>query len=374
MKEIVRNSHRLPGLRRRHRLHNFTLSLMLMLLTACDVHEFPDKGRADAASGLVPFTLHLRFDTELPLYQEITHTVRSSTKAASDIRYQVSAYRSETRQYTRTADTTLVFTKSESEPLEDSLRLYLPEGQYKFIVWTDYVDAGSRTDKHYDTSDWSEIRVQGTPHPGNTDYRDAFRGTVESRVTADTLSYGTGVNRAEVAMQRPLAKYKFITTDYHKFVDYIVEQQALSLSRRQSGREPEDADTKTGDSRSIDPTAYRIVFRYSGNMPDSYNIYTDKPSDVRTGVWYESRLTPTDEREAELGFDYLFVNGSESKIQVSIELYDEDDKLLTVIPTIELPVIRSRQTVVKGDFLTAESGGGVSIQPEFDGEYNIEYR
>ena len=38
---------------------------------------------------------------------------------------------------------------------------------------------------------------------------------------------------------------------------------------------------------------------------------------------------------------------------------------------IEVPLKRSMLTTVKGSFLMPDTGGGVAIDPGFDGEYNI---
>ena len=38
---------------------------------------------------------------------------------------------------------------------------------------------------------------------------------------------------------------------------------------------------------------------------------------------------------------------------------------------IEVPLQRNRHTVIRGMFLMSEASGGVSINPEFDGDYNL---
>ena len=55
------------------KLYHILLSMILLVtVVACDVHEFPaDRGE------LVPFTLHLDFDTEMPLYEVIPYETRS---------------------------------------------------------------------------------------------------------------------------------------------------------------------------------------------------------------------------------------------------------------------------------------------------------
>ena len=42
---------------------------------------------------------------------------------------------------------------------------------------------------------------------------------------------------------------------------------------------------------------------------------------------------------------------------------------------INVPIVRSKMTVVKGEFLTSKATGGVTINPSYDGDdYNIEIK
>jgi hypothetical protein len=38
---------------------------------------------------------------------------------------------------------------------------------------------------------------------------------------------------------------------------------------------------------------------------------------------------------------------------------------------VEIPLRRGELTVVRGPFMTMQSQGGATINPEFDGEFNI---
>jgi hypothetical protein len=108
-------------------------------------------------------------------------------------------------------------------------------------------------------------------------------------------------------------------------------------------------------------------------MPCSYNIFTDKPADAWTGISFESRMETLSETEVSLGYDYVFVNGSESTLSLTVEVYDKDGKKMSSSQPIQVPVVRSKLTVVRGEFLTSEASGGVSINPGYDGDdYNVE--
>lgn len=166
-------------------------------------------------------------------------------------------------------------------------------------------------------------------------------------------------------MERPLAKFEFISTDLQEFITKAMEE----LSKKKAGQ----TDARDGDTvdPAIDLSKYRVVFYYSGYMPCAFNIMDNKPCDSMTGVSFESTIKAVDEHEARLGFDYVFVNGKESSVMVTVALLDEDGTQLSRSNQIEVPLKRSMLTVVKGSFLIQETGGGVAIDPDFEGEFNI---
>ena len=116
---------------------------------------------------------------------------------------------------------------------------------------------------------------------------------------------------------------------------------------------------------------YRVVFYYVGFMPDTYSMFTDKPVDSVTGVTFQSVLRRMDDAQATLGFDYVFVNGKESAVTVRIGIYDDEGTQLSLTEPIEIPLKRNHHTVLRGKFLMSEASGGVTINPNFDGDHNL---
>ena len=114
-----------------------------------------------------------------------------------------------------------------------------------------------------------------------------------------------------------------------------------------------------------------MVFYYVGFMPNTYSMHTDKPVDSSTGVMFESTLKKLSESEASIGFDYVFVNGKESAVTVQIGIYDNEGTQLSLTEPIEVPLKRSQHTVMTSMFLMSEASGGVTINPDFDGEHNL---
>ena len=366
----------------------------LLCVTSCAVHEWPEPSPADVI-------VNLDFDTQLPQYKVLNEegTRASHDGRDYDIRYTIAAYRLlQDGSYAEEPFLLKVFSKDEIEELNATFRFSIDEGSYRFYVWTDFVLAGTRSDYFYNTTSFRRISLQGT-HEGNNDFRDAFSGSADLQVirrgSKETPSTVT------VQMRRPLAKFEFITTDLQEFITKTIEamirkEEAEAAAKAgetksEGGDNPEDitpieSDTKTdGDTKSDDDTKsdgdtktpvvdlekYKVVFFYSGYMPNAYNMMEGKPCDSATGVKFSSAISAIDSHDARLGFDYVFVNGKESSVMVTVGLYDEEGTQLSMSNQIEVPIKRSMLTTVRGSFLMQNTGGGVAIEPGFDGEYNI---
>ena len=366
----------------------------LLCVTSCAVHEWSEPSPADVI-------VNLDFDTQLPQYKVLNEegTRASHDGRDYDIRYAIAAYRLlQDGSYAEEPFLLKVFSKDEIEELNATFRFSIDEGSYRFYVWTDFVLAGTRSDYFYNTTSFRRISLQGT-HEGNNDFRDAFSGSADLQVirrgSKETPSTVT------VQMRRPLAKFEFITTDLQEFITKTIEamirkEEAEAAAKAgetksEGGDNPEDitpieSDTKTdGDTKSDDDTKsdgdtktpvvdlekYKVVFFYSGYMPNAYNMMEGKPCDSATGVKFSSAISAIDSHDARLGFDYVFVNGKESSVMVTVGLYDEEGTQLSMSNQIEVPIKRSMLTTVRGSFLMQNTGGGVAIEPGFEDEFNI---
>lgn len=390
--------------------------LSISLFSACSVHQWPSDEPVK-----MPFLLHLNFNTDLPIYQEIEATRIDNTKAITDnhdMRYIINAYRTDdSRMESREADTTFVFTKADLTKWDFSAPLELYEGTYTFRVWADYVNPSSKADKYYDTNDFAEIILaRRNDHAGSNDYRDAFRGYVTATVISPE-HYTTSMvdkidNQATVEMMRPMGKYQFISTDVDRFILHVAQMlaskgelanedldqitkliQEININKTKGdagnaagngGANADGSGSADGSQASnkelwelllsrIDISQFKVVFRYNAFMPCSFNMFTDKPADAWTGIAYTSTMRVEGDKAVLLGYDYVFVNGSETTLSISVEVYDKDGELISSSNPIQVPVVRSRLTTVKGSFLTTKASGGVAINPGFAGDdYNVQ--
>ena len=337
------------------------MCMPLWLLTACDVHEWPDTPES------VKFHLRLNYETDMTLWNHLYKgdiieqgygETYDNHQEYGKIRYVVRAYpilekNRATPDYTQE----FTFTKNISEVYDYEVSLDLPAGNYQIKVWSDLVKSSADA-YFYDATNFAEIVLQGE-HEANTDHRDAFRGINSISLVADIMEHIP--DTLDIAMQRPLAKYEFITTDLKEFID-----KEFEILQKEAASRGEDPPSR------VNTDDYKVVFYYSGFMPNAYNINTDKPVDSKMGVLFESKIGVLSENEASLGFDYVFVNGKKSAVTVQIGLYDKEDRQLALSEPIDVPLQRNHHTILKGSYLMQQASGGITINPEFDGNFNIE--
>ena len=358
-------------------LKAFLLALTAFIgLTACDVHEEPHIDYGD-----IDYYLDLVYEGDMPLYQEIlfSRSYDNESRAsffAHDVRYIIKVYPAGANTKSRFDDTplrTFVFTDRSDAAMDRRLKISLPEGDWDIYAWTDFVDLGKTDDKYYILDDWSAISLPSpSVYEGSNECRQTFRGMTRVNVVHP---YRFMENEtlpdycATVDMVRPTAKFEFVSTDVEEFVKRLPD-----LTGRGSRKDNESRGEI--DSRSLsraDLEDFKVVFRYTAFNPSVYNIFTDKPTDSRTGMSFESFMDVRDDGIV-LGFDHVLVNSSETIVNVSCEVYNSDGDKIASSPSIEVPVLRGKYTTVKSEFLTSSSQGGVSINPGFDGDYDIEIK
>lgn len=359
------------------------LIAMMAAFTGCDVHEFPSVIPEPEPPVEKKAVLHLMLDTdEMDYYQTITVGDGAKSRGVEDdthsLRYIVRAYTVDEAR--RSGSRAVIECYDGTVPKDDShtslrIPLSLAAGTYDIAAWVEHVPAGTVGDYYHDTSDFYEIPLAGVTaatsytHRANNDNRIAWRGmtriTVDSDgavYTADSPEKETEV--VEMQLKSPMARYHFITTDLDEFI-----------SRHAATGPSVDHAPGIGAPAAPNLDDYRVVVRYTGYMPCSYSVFTDKPVDSRLGVSYEGKLSSIDGKSTQLGFDHVFVNGSATSVQVSLELYRRrDNALLSSSGVIDVPLIRGRYTLVTGAFLTTSSGASMGINPGFNGEFNIEIK
>lgn len=353
--------------------------LVVLMLGACDVHEFPDGGDQPTTEPMSKCVLHLKLDTaSMPLHTVINYEEDGSvtrTRSLSDphdFRYIISIYRVNSRNSRdigspgTPAWKTLTYVRpGESRDLDFDIPLELPAGYYQIYAWGDFITAGTTDDRYYHTMDFAELMVRDDEngmHQGNKHEREAFRG--EASVTIDNTMVAPASNdtiHIYSDMERPMARFRFIATDVDKFMDRLRAEAA------ENGDNPAGA---PAHAPSLDD--YTTVVRYTSYMPSTYNAILDVPVDSRIGRYFTGTISQINDISAELGHDFVFVNHREAAVQVALETYDRrTGQQISSTPTITVPLKRGHITEVQGAFLSSKVQGGMGINPDFDGSYTI---
>lgn len=293
-----------------------------------------DVKKGSEAVGFSNVILNLNFPSPtLPDFQSL-----KKNRAAGELQLRavVEAYQKDTRTLRKE-----VFVTPTSEGVY-TCELQLIPGDYDLRIWADYTDDKSK-DNHYVTTNLESVKILSTDqYRANTDTRDAF-----TQVQAITV--GNKDQSTDITMHRPLAKYRLVATDVKKYND-------LRVSRGYPAMED-----------------LQISIAYEGFFPCAYNVKTQKPSDSVGGYGYASALSEQGEDDVTVGKDFILVNGDQSFVTVTILFKDADGKTISGIKGVKIDYRAGQLTTVSGEFLTAGIGGGVQIDTEWSGDYDVEF-
>ena len=343
----------------------YAISIALMAVTGCDVHQWPDLPET------VAFHLKLDYNTDITMWPHSydgenmvelgTGPDTTSVRPYGTMRYVVRAYPyNETLQVFENYTHQFVLSKDMADGYNNGLTIQLPPGSYNIMVWSDMQKVSSQP-HFYDCSNFGGIALTGE-YRGNDDWRDAFSGKGNITLVADIMERLP--DTLSIQMDRPLAKYEFITTDIASFVQ-------KEITRAEAKSRADGLNVK-GETK-VDLDDYRVEFRYVGFVPGAYSLYTDKITDSFTSVAFYSTIKTLSDTTASLGFDYVFTNASASAVTLQIVIYDREGECLSTSEPIKVPIQRNHYTTVTGMLLMSEAKGGVSINSDFNGDYNLIY-
>lgn len=338
------------------------IAAVLILSSVSCVHYWPEP----AETGVV---IHLSFDKNLAAGPSVDFSTKvNEVNKDYDIRYTIHAYKkSGSDSYEDLPYAQWVFTQDDIASLDNTFKLNIMEGEYRFMVWSDYVRQDSSEDLYYNAESFKYIKLYGrdenVSHVGNTDYRDAFRGSKDVEV----IRFGGHHPPVEatIDMARPLSKVVIITTDLDIWKTKVLTNiHEMNVQSAQPGETPQRP-------KEIDLNDYTVKIHYPQYMPNAFNMLTDRNTWSDMNVSFNSKMVQLSETEASLGFDYVFANSNEANVVMAVSLYDKNGTQLSRSYDITVPLERGKVTTVRGEFLLEESDSGVSINPDFDGEFNI---
>lgn len=245
---------------------------------------------------------------------------------------------------------------SDDITLSDFFRiLSVPTGNYDLWIWSDYVDSETGASPFYNSANFAAIKLL-EPYRGDTYRKDAFEGLVE--ITVPDTDEAEVEIAAEVTLRRPLTGYAFIANDVKEFLDRETRRLATDKNA------PSQAPTLNFDN-------YVVKITYPGFIPNTYSMFRNKPIDSMSGVSYSGSIELLESGDALLAFDTAFINGEESTLTITLEVFDDSGELISAMPGIIIPTKRNRATIVEAPFLTTKAEGGVDIDTSFTDDYDI---
>lgn len=342
----------------------FLIIALALLLTACDtVLQYPE---GESLSRQVYLSIEHIPPGKLLEY-DYTGQSEYQRSYVSDItfktRYIFDIYRAGD---TENRLDRYVIVKEELEWKDFDTVLELLPGDYDVWIWADRYDSStSEYDNGYfcSTDDLANMRVADEPYVGDTEMKDALCGMFSISVSPPAPD-GSSLN-ARVQLHRPQTSFALVSTDLREFM------QAEILRRDPAYKNVDLSSLADMELPAIDFTGYTARINYNVYHPTLFNTFLNKPVDASLNLSFESKLRLLDSNEVLIGFDYFFINGEESSTTVSLEIYDLQDELIASTPPIAFRVQRNCATIIRGKFLTSKASGGVGINPEFDGAFNI---
>ncbi len=337
----------------------YVISVSLFISSCETVFQYPDKNAVDPT--LVNLTLNLTLDitsiNDFEDYDGVKTLTKSEGETLYNIRTIVEIY--EAGNSSEIIERTIKYHNYVDIDKYELCETYAVNAkEYRILAWADVVDNSEDIDLHYSSADLRNI-LPTTPYTGSTDLKHCFSDVIDVDLTPYRDEWDV-VYEAEGVLERPLSRFEIITTDLDKFID----EQYLILN---AGETKADDDTKA----DIDPSKFTIKLCYDGYMPYGYNVETDIPNRAETGVEFNTSMVQISDSEARLAFDHIFVNHTESSVNVSMTVYNEDGEIVKQTNSTSIPLLRNKRSVVTGEFLTDEYVPGVTVDPSFDGEYNI---
>ena len=221
------------------------------------------------------------------------------------------------------------------------LRL-IPGRAYTFVVWADFVDQGTEDDNHYITSGEFGLRNVSlnntSEHKAMDESRDAYTGikTVSDFNSSSVIAF---------ELKRPFAKLRVVTNDMNQIYSSLV-----------SGK-----------------VEYNVQDVYT-----AFNALAEAPVAASAGSInvksfpYDETTDYADNRENEktLFADYLFGTASKT-VQFALTVTDSVEDLPTVYFNTSIPVQRNYLTTIYGPILTDSNNVTVTINPAFDGTFDV---
>lgn len=326
--------------------------LLCSWLISCDatVHEYPTSGHVklivEAYTDLAMPELYYEYVCDAKAGNQLL--VRSGDGSGSrvfdenvQLRFNFDLRRSINSSTSQSVGKVVQFAAPDAERPQAVAEFEPTPGVYKALIWCDYVSDQMGNDWYYKVSDLRTI-VYTDVVPEDNDDKDAYTG-VETVDLTPYINAGEGHTvTVPVNLNRPLGRWRLVADDIADF------------------------EAAGGNVSALWTRATYISFVSSG-----YNVESQEPNlfdEPQSRTFFHPIY---DRSSGEMTHDYIFVYGKESYVSLYLEFYEGDRKISSWnVP--DVPLMRNRETLIHGRFLTSASqSGGIGIDPGFNGEHIV---
>lgn len=254
----------------------------------------------------------------------------------------------------RIGDVTSEVTFDNSATPTTSVTVNLVRGKvYTFVCW-----AQNKAATCYDFKDMKNIGIDYTEYnASNNDLRDAFYACVQTEKVTENFSQ-------TVTLSRPFAQINVGTTDF-----FAAQKAGLEIDDLYTTMTVKNAATVLETFTGKATTPVELTFEYAHAVAPEYDLEINKNKVVN-----DPKVTIA-EKYGWLAMNYILVadgsdNGKGSALaEVSFEVREGEDVVLTSYDVYNVPVQRNYRTNIVGALLTAEGEINIIIDPIFNGEY-----
>ena len=318
-------------------------AMSLLAMTAC-VKEYPEDGHA-----MDPTEIELTIELSTDPSVTAASAVSKSMSSAGYAYFVIELYKDEFG-----GDT--VFRREISAPVAESgtasvtLTEKVHAGTYRLAAFAARTESEDGSGCVYDLSDLSNIVFSENGNAGSCPMKECYDLRMDIELAHDKWF---GSDSVSGILTAPVGRVEVISEDAPEFID-------------KNGFRAMAAEDDFWQN-------YEVRWEYAMYFPTGYNVLTGQPNKSETGVGFVSDLIPLENDEVLMGYDYVFVNGDNTEVSITLSLYDRTTgECINTYSGLNAGIYKGQTTVIRGKYLTTEKKPGVNLDPDFEGEINID--
>ena len=261
-----------------------------------------------------------------------------------DLRYQLAVYSEDGSTELFAPQTKVCDTYS---PVVFDFRL-TPNNTYKFVAWADFVEQGSTTDLHYNTSNFVNIKIKTQGNRDriiNDESRDAYFVTKNIPITQSF--------NQSLTLKRPFAKVRVVTTDWDENNKGVMKPDNFKITYHDC--------TRFSSLNAVTGEAF--------GEADLSTAYTAKILTDDSGEKYYTGGYDASATNRTLLVDYLLATPEQQAIHFNLDMLAGNTPVISRDFKTEIPVQRNYLTTIIGNLLSVGGSVNISINESFSNEW-----